>query len=379
MSDLALMLVFALMGIFLVLIAAHAKRTMPYVYCSAKVSAWEARSIPEPRLLEFADAAKVTNVLAGLDDTDYGPYLKDLPKLEKIDVAEVERAFKMTLSERYRDLLAMVPKQGKGVIAKLIQRMDLWNLKALLAAIHNKLPKEERLKDIIPSPTLPIHRLELLAATESFEEFLKYLEGTEYFEVVSEALRAYEKLGLIALTSALDKYYYSSLWAEALKVKGQRQILRALIGYEIDAVNIKLILRLKKERAAPDEIDKFVIRPSHELSEETLRSMILAEDVPSSVKAISHTRYGPMLAEALSHFESTGSLLAMEKSLDEGLLRICKWMSIAKLLSLAPVVSYIYMKEAEVKNLRMIIRLKADGIEPEKIKELLVKVPKIEL
>lgn len=379
MGDLALMLVFALMGFFLVLIVVHAKRTTPYVYCSAKISAWEARSVPESRLLEFADAAKVTNVLAGLDDTDYGPYLKDIPRLEKIDVIAIERSFKMSLSERYRDLLAMVPREGKGVIAKLIQRIDLWNLKALLTAIHNKLPKEERMKDLIPSPTLPTHRLELLASAETLEEFLKYLEGTEYFEVASKALQAYEKLGLIALTSALDKHYYSSLWAEALKVRHQRQILKTVIGYEIDAVNIKLILRLKKEGVAPDEIDKFVIRPSHELSEETLRSMILAENVSASVEAISHTRYGPILAEAMPLLESTGSLLAMEKSLDEGLLRICKWMSIVKLLSLAPVLFYIYMKEAEVKNLRTIIRLKADGVEPERIKELLVRVPKIEL
>lgn len=379
MSDLALMLVFALMGIFLVLIIAHARRTTPYVYCSAKISAWEARSIPESRLLEFADAAKVVNVLAGLEDTDYGPYLKDIPRSERIDVIAIERALKMSVSERYRELLEMVPREERGVIAKLIRRIDLWNLKTLLAAIHDKLPKEERMKYIIPSPTLPIHRLELLAAAESLEEFLRYLEGTEYFEVASKALQAYEKVGLIALTSALDKHYYSSLWAEVLKAKRQRQILKAVIGYEIDAVNIKLILRLKREGVPPDEIDKFVIKPSHELPGEALRSMILAGDVPASVEAVSHTRYGPILAGAMPHFESTGSLLAMEKSLDEGLLRICKWMAITKLLSLAPVLSYIYMKEAEIKNLRTIIRLKADGVEPERIKELLVRVPKIEL
>jgi len=379
MSTLVLMLVFALITIFFVFVIMHARRTIPYVYCSAKISAWGARSIPEARLLEFADATRVVNILAGLDDTDYGPYLTDVPRVEEVDVATVERAMKTSLSERYRELLQMVPRERRESIAKLVQRMDLWNLKTLLAAIHNKVPKEERMKETIPSPTLPPHRLELLAAAENFEELLKYMEGTEHFDVVSSALEGYEKWGLIALTSALDKHYYSSLWAEVLRKKAQRPILKAVVGYEIDAVNIKLILRLKKEGVPPDEIDKYVIMPSHELSDEILRAMILADDVPSSIDVISRTSYGPILSGALPQFEATGSLLAIEKALDEGQLKICKWMSIVKLLSLAPVLAHVYTKEAEVRNLRTIIRLKVDKVEPGKIKEMLVRVPKIEL
>ena len=58
---------------------------------------------------------------------------------------------------------------------------------------------------------------------------------------------------------------------------------------------------------------------------------------------------------------------------------MCKWMLITKFFSLAPVLMYIRLKEIEVKNLRAIIRLKADKVEPEKIKETIVRVPKFEL
>jgi vacuolar-type H+-ATPase subunit C/Vma6 len=43
------------------------------------------------------------------------------------------------------------------------------------------------------------------------------------------------------------------------------------------------------------------------------------------------------------------------------------------------VLTYIRLKESEVKNLRAIIRLKADNVEPDKIKETIVRVPKFEL
>ena len=41
-------------SIFIVVIV-RARRLMPYVYSGAKVSAWEAKLLPEARLREFAE------------------------------------------------------------------------------------------------------------------------------------------------------------------------------------------------------------------------------------------------------------------------------------------------------------------------------------
>jgi len=352
---------------------------MLYVYCNATISAWEARLLPEARLMEFVDSPKVVNVLAGLDDTDYRTYLADIPRVEDIDVVAVERSLNANLSARYRELLEILPKERKATIMRFVQRVDLWNLKVLLAAIHNKVPREKRLEETVPSPAFPRERLELLASAENFEELLEYFKGTEYFNVLAAALEDYKKLGLIAVLSALDRHYYTALWKDVLSKKAQRSVLKVVLGYEMDAVNIKLILRLKKEGVSSDEIAKRLILPSHELSEGMLRAMIVADDIPSAIRTISRTTYGPVLLQALPQFEATGSLFTLEKALDEGLFRVCKWLSVTQLFSIAPVITHIYLKWAEFRNLRAIIRLKADKVEPEKIKETLVKVPKLEL
>jgi len=233
--------------------------------------------------------------------------------------------------------------------------------------------------EFIPSPTTPRERLELLASADSLDKLLEYFKGTEHFDVISKALEGYEKLGLIALLSAMDKHYYSSLWADVLKRKAQRKVLRAVVGYEMDAVNIKLVLRLKKEGVPPDEIMKYVILPSHELRDDLLRGMAIADDVRSAVNLIQRTTYGPILLGALPRVDATGSLFAAEKALDEGLLMVCRWTAIVRPFSLAPVLAYIHLKDVEVRNLRAAIRLKADKVGPEKIKEMFVKVAKIEL
>lgn len=373
-----LVAIFLLIGTLLYLVIYNARRSLAYIYCNATLSAWEARLLSEARLMELADAPRVTNIFAALDDTDYRPQLSEVPRVEEgIGMPMVERSLRENLNARYRELLGMVPQERKETVARVIGRVDLWNLKAIITAIHNKVPKERRLEELIPSPTLPSERLEMLASAESFEELLEFLKGSEYFDVLSGALKEYETRGLIVILLALDKHYYTSLWKDVRSKRAQRSVLRAILGYEIDALNIKLILRLKQEGAPPEEIDKHLILPPHELTGAMLRAMITAEDVSSAINMIHRTIYGQILLKAIPQIEAQGNL-AVEKTLDEMHLKICRWLALTRLFSIAPVFSYIYLKENEMKNLRAIIKLKADKVETQKIKETIVKVSKIE-
>ena len=374
-----LLIIFLLIGALFAIVIFNARRSMAYVYCNATISAWEARLLSEARLMELADAPRIVNIFSALDDTDYRPQLAEVPRAEEgVDMLTVERALRENLNARYRELLGMVPKERRETVAKVIGRVDIWNLKAILTAIHNKVPKEKRLEELILSPTLTRERLEMLASAESFEQLFEFLKGSEYFDVLSEALKEYETRGLIALLSALDKHYYISLWKDVLSKRSQRSILKVMVGYEIDALNIKLILRLKREGASPEEIDKYLVLPPHELTDAMLKAMITAEDIRSAINMIHRTVYGQILLEALPQIEAQG-LRAAEKVLDGVHLKICRWLALTKFFSIAPVLSYIYLKENEMRNLRAIIRLKADKVDSQKIKETIAKVPKIEL
>lgn len=372
-----LILVLALIGALFALVIINARRSMVYVFCNATISAWEARLLPEARLMEFADAPRVVNIFSALDETEYRPQLAEVSR-EVVDMVEVERALRENSNVRYRELIPMVPKERRGTVLRMLQRVDLWNLKAIITMIHTEVPKERRLQGLIPSPTMPRERLEMLVSAEDLSGLLEFLKGSEYFDVVSAVLEDYEKLGLIALLSALDKHYYTSLWEDVQARRAQRSILRAIVGYEIDSVNIKLILRLKREGAPPEEFGKFLVKPSHELTDEMLKAMITAEDIRSAIHMIHATTPGKILTDAMPQIEEKG-LIAAERALDETFLKLCRWLEFTQFFTIAPVISYIHLKENEMRNLRAIIRLKADGVEPPEIKEKIVRVPKIEL
>ena len=373
-----LILILALIGALFAWVITSAKRSVGYIFCNATISAWEARLLPEARLMELAEAPKVENVLSALDETEYRPQLAGIEKGGMVDMIAVERALRENLNARFSELLSMVPKERKSTVVKVLERVDLWNLKALITMIHEKVPPEQRLRELMPSPTMPRERLEMLASAENLDGLLEFLKGSELFDVISGALEDYRKRGLIALLSALDIYYYTSLMRDVLAKRAQRSILRAMLGHEIDSVNIKLILRLKREGAAPEEIDRLLIRPSHELTEAMLKAMVIAEDIRSAVHMIHITTPGKTLIDALPGIEEQG-IPAAERALDEACLKLCRLFEFTQFFSIAPVISYIHLKENEVRNLRTIIRLKAEGVEPREIKEKIVRVPKIEL
>lgn len=373
-----LIFIFALIGALFVLVIISTRRSMGYIFCNATISAWEARLLSEARLMELAEVPGIVNIFSALEDTEYRSQLAEVKKGDGIDMIAVERALRESLNARYRELVKMVPKERKGTVLRVLQRVDLWNLKTLITMIHNKVPKEQRLRELIPSPTVPPERLEMLALAEDLNGLMEFLKGSEYFDVISAALEDYEKRGLIALLSALDKHYYTSLWKDVQAKRAQRSILKAMVGYEIDSVNIKLILRLKREGAPPDEIDRYLVRPSHELTDAMLKAMITAEDIRSAIQMIHTTAHGKVLAEALPQIEEKG-IPAAERALDEAYLKLCRWFGLTQFFGIAPVISFIHIKENEMRNLRAIIRLKADGVEPQKIKERITRVPKIEL
>lgn len=373
-----LIFIFALIAALFALVIINARRSMAYIFCNATISAWEARLLPETRLMELADAPGIMNVFSALGDTEYQSQLAEVAKGEWADIVDVERALRESLNARYRELLAMVPKERRGTVIRVLQRVDLRNLRAIIAMIHDKVPKERRLKEVVPSPTMPHERLEMLASAGDMGGLLEFLKGSEYFDVISAEFVDYEKRGPVALFSALDKHYYTSLWKDVQVRRAQRSILKTMIGYEIDSVNIKLILRLKQEGAPPEEIDKHLVKPSHELTDAMLKAMVTAEDIRSAIHMIHITTPGRILADAMPRIEEQG-IYAAERALDEVYLKLCRWLEFTQFFSVAPVISYINLRENEMKNLRAVIRFKVDEVEPQKIKEKIMRVPKIEL
>jgi len=370
--------VLALIAALMAGVILSSRKSMKYLYCNATVSTWEAKLISDARFSELADAPDLRSLLSALEETEYGPLVIEARKSETPDFMKIERDLHEHLNSKYVEILKMLPQERKKTVERLLGRADVWNLKAVVTMIHNNVPKDIRPKELVPSPTTPMERTEMLASAGSMEELLEFLKGSEYFDAVSKSLEEYKTKGLSTILAAVDRQYYTRLWADARGRNAQRKILEPIVGYQIDSLNLKTILRLKGEGASAQDIASLLIRPAHELTDPMLREMILAEDVRSAVHMAHITAPAKALEDVMAQVEENG-LPAAERALDEFHLKLCKWFGFTQFFSIAPALSYLVQKENEVKNLRTVIRLKAAGVEPQKIKETITRVPKIEL
>ncbi|MEM4724236.1 MAG: V-type ATPase subunit, partial [Candidatus Hadarchaeum sp.] len=328
-----LIIIFGIIGLISILIVLHARRTVPYVYCGAIISAWEAKLLKENRLIEIVEAPTVENLLTLLDDTEYRPLLAEIVKGGVVDMKKAEVILKDHLNHRYQEILKIVPNQRKETVKKLLKKWEVWGLKAIITAVHSGVPIEDDLKHYMSSSTMTREKLEMLTSVKSFDQLLEFLKESEYFPILKAALKDYKERGLPALLSALDVHYYTSLWHEVNRTKIQREILTKMIGCEIDIVNIKLILRLKTEGVPPEEIDKYLIRPSYLLTEGMLKDMTYAENIKSGLDAISRTYYGMVLLNLLPQMETQGISVA-ERALDMLRLKVFREQAVTHIFSL---------------------------------------------
>jgi ATP synthase A1 C subunit len=361
------LLVSLLIGFFFLMVVLHARRVVGYLYPAAVVSTWEARLLPESRLLELADAGGVEEILSSVGE--------EYPLPPSRDPRELEVALRGASSRRYAELLGMVPEDAGGVVRRLLAWTEVWNLKSLLTSLHLGLRREERVRYLLPSPTLSQERLEMLASAENLEQLLEFLRESEYYGVLSASLEEYRKEGLFPLLHALDRHYYTRLWEEVRRAKSQRSVLVPLVGFELDALNLRLLFRLKREGVPPEKVEPLLL-PGHQLGGERLRELLLASDLRSCLDLLPPA-YARVLSPLLPQLEG-GDLSALEKALEEEHLRLCRWMALTRPFTLAPLYSYLKRREAEVRNLHLLLRLKLEGLEPQRIKEKLVRVPVLE-
>jgi V/A-type H+-transporting ATPase subunit C len=369
-----LLFILVLMGAISAGIFWYAERSMRYVYQNARISAWDAKLLPERRLMEFADIAGMNEVLMALADTDYKD-LSDLAKKGKPSTGELELKLKEHLGRRYAELLEMVPKKEGKTLRKLVKRIDLWNLKVIATGLYTKAPRERIVEELLPSPIVLRERLELMASAGDLEALQEYLKGSEYFNAAENWMKG-ESKNLGALLTALDKCYFEDLWRSAREKGAGREALE-VVGSEIDTINLMIVLRLKRDGAQPSEIEKFLILPPHGVRLELLREMAMAANLRSAVEILSRTPQGALLLGALQEMEKESSLEPVERALIQQHLRFCKWLAISRFFSMAPAFAYFYLKGAEVMNLRAILRLKSHGVKPGEIKEMVVEVPRI--
>jgi len=365
---LALVVIASLM-IFIVIIVPILKPVIldiaPYAYPNARIRAMESKLISKTKLEELLEVSSVVDVVGHLEGTDYEAQLAKL-KGSAEDASSVETALYESQKSAYHNIMTVAPDVVRGIFVARLKIYEVKLLKAVLRSLHAGVPVQQTLAGTSDMGTGI--DIEAFYNLQSTEEFISKIEDTEYGEVLSDAVATYsEKKNIQPIEMALDRFAYEKLWNTIRTVSEQNiKALKFFFGTEVDAINIRTLMRAKADGLTPDDIKDYVLPMGYELDSDTLNALADVPDVQGMISVLEGKTCGEALSEALSEYESQKSIVPLEVALEAHVAKIGRKVSMSQPFGIGPFVGYLCSKDVEVRNLRAILR----GIEAKMPKEI---------
>ena len=341
----------------------------PYLYMNARLKAKEGRFITQAQLEEMVTAPSLAEISSLLEGTAYGSEMQGLMINNAETLEEVLQKHRATL---YHEIMGMMPKKIEEAFSYLNQELEVNTIKSLLRDIHAQNPPEQTALQPISTREIQEETLKRMSESRTVAELLPLLEGTSYQPLI-EALPAYEQSKKLNLfESLLDKITPQNTW-KVISSRGDLALIQDYFATKINLLNLKVLLRAKRDRLGWDEIENFLL-PQGNIFDQAKTSYGEEEDVRGLIAILEATPFYHPLMEVLPEYEKTRSLLPLEKELDEYLLKTGWDIALKHPYGIGPIMGFLSLKEAEMKNVRAIAVAKEAQLDHDEIRSLMVSV-----
>ncbi|MCD8233916.1 MAG: V-type ATPase subunit [Cloacibacillus porcorum] len=331
-------------------------RKEAYGYAVARIRAMEQRLLDAAAFARLLDAEDTASVLKILGETSYASVLTSVSGESGFD-----KVLETALHDTYEEISSFVP--DKELISLLRLQYDFSNVKVMLKSLFNARSGGKKRWDLLTSlASYPVDRLISDAEAEEYQ-LLPFGLNTLYPRCISVWEQSRDVLEAERL---LDRQMFEVMLKEA-KSLGMPEILD-WVRTRIDGENIRSLLRLKRfcfdaARALPfmnegGKIDLNILVP------------MISEPFETWSRMIDFTDLSPLLGQVDSAAGFAEIIMDIERALDDFYLdSIAK----SKYSPDAPgnVIAYLWAKELEVKNIRMIFVSKSNRQDKDQVRRLL--------
>jgi V/A-type H+-transporting ATPase subunit C len=179
---------------------------------------------------------------------------------------------------------------------------------------------------------------------------------------------------LAPLELALDQQYAE--WA-ASRLTGNAQdvqVARRILGLQIDTANLVMVFRLLKADAESTNASRYFLDGGRVVRKDLFLELAKLSDVDEVLDRLKRTIYAAILDSAALRYLESASIPVFERSLEEMLMRTALQSSIRDPQGVGVAIAYLYGKQNEITNLRIIVKGKAVGMPADRVREELILV-----
>jgi len=345
-------------------------------YANARLRGMRSHLLPKSYYERLIEAPDLGQVIKELMDTAYGPDLEE-QLVHGHTAAVIDDALKANMIGAYQKVLKFLHPDARKLLSTLLGRWDAFNLKTILRGAHFHVGFDEMKSSFFPVGYLSLEELEALAKFDDVRVIIDTMAmwGYVYAVPLRRAYPEYAKSNdLAALELALDRQYAE--WAagrlvgESLSVGVARQVL----GMQVDTSNLVMVFRLLKADAESLDIESFFLDGGLVIRKKQFVELSRLSDVDEVIDYLKHTPYSDALDSAALRYLENASIPVFERALEDLMMRRALLSSIRDPHGVGVAISYLYGKQNEVTNVRIIVKGKAVGMPADRVREELILV-----
>ncbi len=319
-----------------------------YAYSVGRIRALENYLLDRQKFERMADALGVDEITRQLSDTSYAKYFGEIAM-----PYGYEDMLKRERWDTYKTVDGLLI--DKQIYERIVSVFDFYNIKVLL---KGKIMEKNTDAYLIPLSNIPIEDIKVVFQNEYYESLPEYLATA-----VNAGIEAYyEKKDSQRLSFAIDRIMYKYLCGV------DYPFLRIYFKMNADIINIYTIFRLKFTGRGSN-LSKVFLEGGYIPSEEIVK--VFSENIDTIAGFYSRTSYQQIVNEGILGFREENSFVKLERAGEkfmDDFLKTTRYIS----LGAEPVIAYLFFKEKEIKNIRMLFVAKLNKMESDIIKGRLV-------
>ncbi len=308
----------------------------------------------------LASATDYENLTQMLANTQYNDIIGTEMDKKYPNLLVVDRRLSQHFVDQYNIFRKFIPKRAKEFVDLLSRSYFLNNVKVILAALHGASNYEEAQEMLLNLTPVENEETEHLYKAQNVEDMISRLTDEKLRESLENVLGEYRFLDLVyPLIVAVDQYFYEHLSKEMSKLKGEdRNKIKMLTGSRIGIQNIEIILRSKLFNIVPGMIRKWLIATKMcPLKEDFREKLISAPDMEAAFNLLKEespfSELGVRLLENLE--KEKPPLDNFDRFADQILIHKANSIFRGASFNVSVFPAFFFLKEMEIRNLRVII------------------------
>jgi len=321
------------------------------------------------RLSQLLDRATWDRLLEASSPSQVGQFLANTPAATAIsDGGRIApQNLRAGLAAAARSLTRFLPPRAAELLDWYNRRFEIENFKTVLRAVHYRLAPARTISSLIPLPFTQ-WRWEALAQAGSIQELIDQMGASPYARPLENAMERYrQEQRLFHLEIALDLFYFQRLIRLIESLGGKDAVhARRFLGRWIATQNLLWAYRYRiYGRMTPEEIINYTLHRAFAVGLETVRRIALGS--PLTVEA---ARLGFELSAGRSEVEA---LTELEVLAERERWKYAAAMIGRPLFHLGGVLAYLWLLEAEVRDLSVLVETKQTGLSGPEIASRLIR------